>query len=180
MIRALAVLALLPWAACAQDIGERIARAARAQVGVTTTYDPAYAALAYPGGDVPEATGVCADVVIRALRRVGVDLQREVHEDMRANFAAYPDRWGLARPDRNIDHRRVANLMRYVERRGFVLADGAEWRAGDIAAWQLDGGLLHIGVVQDAPVVVHNIGAGARAEPVLHAWTLLGHYRWKE
>jgi uncharacterized protein YijF (DUF1287 family) len=180
----LLALCLLPAIAAAQEVGAMLARKALEQVGVTTSYDPAYVALAYPGGDVAPQTGVCADVVVRAFRGIGVDLQREVHEDMRRAFDAYPKLWGLKRPDRNIDHRRVANLMRFFERRG-VRIDSDDWRAGDIVAWRLDNGLLHIGVVGETPVgathppVIHNIGAGARAEDVLFAWTVLGHYRWK-
>ena len=102
-------------------LGNRIVVAARKQVGVTKEYDPAYVTLKYPGGDVPLRTGVCSDVVVRALRRVGIDLQKVVHEDMRQNFSAYPQKWGLRGPDKNIDHRRVPNLMRYFERHQIVM-----------------------------------------------------------
>jgi uncharacterized protein YijF (DUF1287 family) len=161
---------------------------ARAQVGVTTTYDPSYSRLAYPGGDVPADRGVCADVVVRALRRTGVDLQALVHEDMRANFAAYPHAWGLRGPDPNIDHRRVLNLETFLRRRGFAQpgAAAADFQAGDIVSWRLPGGLPHIGIVSDRVaadgsgrrLVIHNVGAGTREEDVLLAWPRAGHFRW--
>lgn len=169
--------------------GTRISAAAKAQIGVTVTYDPAYVALAYPGGDVPLRTGVCSDVVVRALRAVGLDLQKAVHEDMKANFPAYPKNWGLKKPDKNIDHRRVPNLMRYFERKQFEVsgdrADPANYLPGDIVAWRLDNGLLHVGIVSDArkagtPLVIHNIGRGAQEEDVLFAFKVIGHYRLKE
>ena len=153
-----------------------LARAAAQQVGVTTIYDPSYVQLRYPGGDLPMQRGVCADVIIRAFRKLGVDLQREVHEDMRANFRAYPKMWGLSGPDKNIDHRRVPNLMTFFARRG--KSTKAPYAAGDIVAWRLPGGLYHIGVVSEAPYVVHNIGRGARREDILFAYPIIGHYRW--
>jgi uncharacterized protein YijF (DUF1287 family) len=162
-----------------------IARAAARQVGVTTMYDPAYVRLAYPNGDVPVDRGVCADVIVRAFRAVGVDLQVEVHEDMRRHFAAYPHAWGLSAPDSNIDHRRVPNLMKLFERRGKRVAAGAPYEPGDIVAWRLPGGLYHIGIVAEdrvpgtnRPYMIHNIGEGARKEDVLEAFEILGHYRW--
>lgn len=170
--------------------GTPIAAAARAQVGVTTSYDPSYRRIAFPNGDVPADTGVCADVVVRALRGVGIDLQSEVNADMRAHFSAYPANWGLAKPDRNIDHRRVPNLRRWFERRGWSLAvsrRGRDYLPGDIVSWQLPGNLAHIGVVSTrfSPdrrqrLVVHNIAAGAVEEDVLFAWPIDGHYRLPE
>lgn len=154
-----------------------IARAAERQVGVTVVYDPSYVPLKYPNGDVPLDRGVCADVIIRAMRAVGVDLQREVHEDMRAHFSAYPKMWGLAAPDANIDHRRVPNLMKFFERRGKRVRDAFE--PGDIVAWRLPGGLYHIGIVaSDGRLMIHNIGRGAQKEDVLNAFEIIGHYRW--
>ncbi|HWS72370.1 MAG TPA: DUF1287 domain-containing protein, partial [Thermoanaerobaculia bacterium] len=147
-------------------------------------YDPAYVQLRYPNGDLPMVRGVCADVVVRAFRRVGVDLQAELHQDMARNFSAYPKKWGLRGPDSNIDHRRVPNLMTYFARRGKSLPLNAPYLPGDVVAWQLAGGLYHIGVVSNdrtswgEPLVVHNIGNGAQNEPVLHAFEVLGHYRW--
>lgn len=165
----------------------RVLVQAQAQVGVTRVYDPAYVRIAYPGGDVPQDRGICADVVVRAYRAGGVDLQRAVHDDMRADFAAYPRLWGLHGPDANIDHRRVANLMTYFARARQsrpVTAAAADYRPADVVAWRLPGGRLHVGVVSDRlspdgrrPLVVHNIGEGAQLQDVLFAWTLIGHYR---
>lgn len=159
-----------------------------AQAGVTTEYDPAYVALEYPGGDVPEKTGVCSDVVVRAFRKAGVDLQKEVHEDMKAARAQYPNKWGSAGTDKNIDHRRVLNLMKYFERKGKSLSisdDAADYQPGDIVAWELSNGVDHIGIVTNMIsdtdkrfLIVHNIGAGTRIEDVLLAWTVKGHYRF--
>jgi len=167
--------------------GGTLARAAAQQVGVTVAYDPGYTKIAYPNGDVPRERGVCTDVVIRAFRAVGIDLQQKVHEDMSRNFAAYPHKWGLAKPDSNIDHRRVPNLQRWFERQHRALpvtTKAADYRAGDVVSWKLPNGLDHVGVVSarrgndGRPLVVHNIGLGAQEEDVLFAWTLTGHYRW--
>lgn len=167
------------------EFGARIAKAAELQVGVTRFYDPAYVSVPYPGGDVPRDRGVCTDVVVRAFRSVGVDLQKEVHEDMRQNFRSYPRNWGLSRPDRNIDHRRVPNLMTWFTRKGRSVAAGEGVVAGDIVAWKLPGGLLHIGVASGdrvpgtrRPLMVHNIGAGAQKEDILNVYEVIGHYRW--
>lgn len=160
---------------------------AREQVGVTLAYDPAYRRIAYPGGDVPMDTGVCTDVVIRALRLQGLDLQKAVHEDMRANFPAYPKHWGLSRPDRNIDHRRVPNLMTWFKRQGMALQvsrQAADYRSGDIVTWDLGRGQTHIGIVSDRlstagePLILHNIGAGTREEAILFRFPVTGHYRF--
>jgi uncharacterized protein YijF (DUF1287 family) len=161
-----------------------IARAAQRQVGVTVHYDPSYVRLKYPGGDVPPDRGVCSDVVIRAFREAGiVDLQREVHDDMRVSFRAYPRMWGGTAPDANIDHRRVPNLMTFLKRRG--KSTSADFGAGDVVAWRLPGGLYHVGIVSSdlvpgttRPYVIHNIGRGAQKEDVLQAWDVIGHYRW--
>jgi uncharacterized protein len=165
-----------------------IIAAARAQVGVTTIYDPAYVALDFPGGDVPQDRGVCTDVVIRALR-VGwhVDLQLAIHRDMTADFAAYPTTWGLTRTDRNIDHRRVGNLAALFTRTGAALAVTDEPTAflpGDLVTWQLPGNLAHIGIVSDRrtsdglrPLILHNIGRGAQEEDILFAYPMTGHFR---
>ena len=173
----------------AQDAArDRLLAAAHAQVGVTRHYDGSYVRLAYPGGDVAPDRGVCTDVVIRALRAAGLDLQQAVHEDMRRDFAAYPRLWGLRQPDRNIDHRRVPNLETWLRRAGHALpvtTRAADYRPGDLVSWRLPGGLPHIGVVSDrlAPdgsgrrLVVHNIGAGAQVEDVLLAWAPVGHFR---
>jgi hypothetical protein len=165
--------------------GPLLARAASRQVGVTTLYDPSYVRLAYPNGDVPIERGVCADVVVRAFRALGVDLQVEINQDMRKDFGAYPRNWGLRAPDRNIDHRRVPNLMKYFERRKKRLPLDGAYEPGDIVAWRLPQGLHHIGVVAEGRVpgtdrffMIHNIGAGARKEDVLRAYEIIGHYRW--
>lgn len=178
---------VIPALAAAQDsIGNRIVAAARQQIGVTSEYDPAYTTLKYPGGDVPVHTGVCSDVVVRALRHVRIDLQKEVHEDMRKNFTAYPSKWGLKGPDKNIDHRRVPNLMRYLERHHIAIRENLNnaesYRPGDIVSWDLGGGVVHIGVVSDraagrAPLIIHNIGSGTKEENILFQYPVLGHYR---
>jgi uncharacterized protein YijF (DUF1287 family) len=153
-------------------------------------YDPTYFKIAYPGGDVPAEVGVCTDEVIRSYRKVGVDLQQEVHEDMKSNFARYPRKWGLKKPDTNIDHRRVPNLMVFFERQGASLpvsARAADYRPGDVVTWDLGGGLTHIGIVVNVAsaadperlLIVHNIGAGPRMEDVLFAWKITGHYRYE-
>jgi hypothetical protein len=189
-VLALALVGAFAGAAHAEPtFAQRLSAAAVAQVGVTLHYDPAYARIAYPGGDVPLERGVCSDVVVRALRRQGIDLQRLVHEDMRASFAAYPNNWGATSPDRNIDHRRVLNLQRYFERRGFALPitrSARDYRAGDFVAYALPGNLPHIGIVsargsEDGarPLLVHNIGQGAQLEDVLFTWPIVGHYRWR-
>ena len=163
------------------DQAPSIVRAARSQIGQTVRYDPAYTALDYPMGDVPIAKGVCTDVVIRALRQQSIDLQQLVHQDMKANFPAYPNRWGLKRPDPNIDHRRVPNLEVYFTRHGWAVQDG--YRAGDIVTWRLAGsGLPHIGIVSDrkqgdTPLIIHNIGAGTREEDILFHHEIVGHFR---
>ena len=163
------------------DKAPSIVRAARSQIGRTVRYDPAYTALDYPMGDVPIAKGVCTDVVVRALRQQGIDLQQLVHQDMKAKFSAYPNRWGLKRPDPNIDHRRVPNLEVYFTRHGWAVQDG--YRAGDIVTWRLAGsGLPHIGIVSDrkqgdTPLIIHNIGAGTREENILFRHEIVGHFR---
>lgn len=161
--------------------------AARAQIGVTRYYDPAYVQLAYPGGDVPVDRGVCTDVIVRAFRQRGLDLQQALHEDMRRHFSLYPRDWGARTTDRNIDHRRVPNLMRWFERQQWQQPGSGQpgdFHAGDIVAWKLSGsGLLHIGLVSDAhgyggvPLIIHNIGAGTQEDDILFAHTIIGHYR---
>jgi uncharacterized protein YijF (DUF1287 family) len=152
-------------------------------------YDPTYFRIPYPGGDVPAEVGVCTDEVIRSYRALGVDLQRLVHEDMDANFSAYPRKWGLKRTDANIDHRRVPNLMVFFERQGAaqpVTEDARDYRPGDVVTWDLGGGLTHIGIVVAVPSasderrlqIVHNIGAGPKMEDVLFNWKITGHYRF--
>jgi uncharacterized protein YijF (DUF1287 family) len=166
-----------------------VAEAAREQVGVTVGYDPAYLKLAYPGGDPPAAAGVCTDVVVRALRTaLELDLQQLVHEDMSGHFAAYPKHWNLQRPDRNIDHRRVPNLQTYFTRRGWRLPPSgraADYQPGDLVTCTVPPNRPHIMIVSDrksrdgTPMVIHNIGGGAREEDRLFAYPLTGRYRVK-
>lgn len=152
-------------------------------------YDPSYFSIAYPNGDVPADKGVCTDVVIRAYRKLGIDLQQLVHEDMAAHFDVYPKRWGLKRTDTNIDHRRVPNLMTFFSRKGVslpVTSTAADYRPGDIVTWDLGRGITHIGIVSDRPsidnarrLIVHNIGAGQVLADCLFSFTITGHYRYK-
>lgn len=169
---------------------KKIIDSAIEQTSYTFQYDPSYAKLDYPNGDVPRERGVCADVIVRAFRSAGVDLQKVVHEDMSRHFGAYPDKWGARRPDSNIDHRRVPNLMTLFERRAKsvpISRKPSDYVPGDVVAWELENHLLHIGLVTDAVsassqnyLVVHNIGEGAKIEDVLLSWKVIGHYRmWK-
>ncbi|GAC1446389.1 MAG: hypothetical protein NVSMB56_04610 [Pyrinomonadaceae bacterium] len=158
------------------------------QTNYTKGYDASYVKIAYPNGDVPRETGVCSDVVVRAFRAGGVDLQKELHEDMARAFAEYPQRWNLKQPDANIDHRRVPNLMTYFKRQGKALPmtqNADDYKPGDVVAWNLGGGQTHIGMVTNLQstanerfLIVHNIGAGAQIEDVLFAWKMIGHYRY--
>ena len=191
--RSVQILALLLGLAFAtpglsQEAGaHRIVEAARAQVGRTVRYDPAYVVLAYPNGDVPLEGGVCTDVVVRAFRSgLGVDLQQAVHEDMRRHFNRYPRIWGLRGPDRNIDHRRVPNLQTYFRRRGYELPvsrDPADYLPGDLVTCTVPPHLPHIMIVSDRtgeggrPLVIHNIGRGAREEDRLFEFPITGRYR---
>jgi uncharacterized protein len=166
---------------------QKIIEAARAQVGVTTSYDPAYRSMGYPGGDVPAASGVCTDVVIRALRKaMDIDLQKQVHEDMKNNFSRYPRIWGLSRTDRNIDHRRVPNLQTLFTRKGWKLPipeKTEDYQPGDLVTCTVPPHLPHIMIVSDRrtaggrPLVIHNIGQGAREEDRLADFPITGRYR---
>jgi uncharacterized protein YijF (DUF1287 family) len=152
------------------------------------TYDPTYFRIPYPNGDVPADKGVCTDVVIRAYRKVGIDLQQLVHEDMKNNFKSYPNLWGLSRTDTNIDHRRVPNLMKFFSDHGQSLSTqirAEEYKPGDIVTWSLGGGLTHIGIVIDKksidgkrPLIVHNIGRGQEISDCLFSYTITGHFRY--
>jgi uncharacterized protein len=167
---------------------ERVLAHSIEQTTRTFIYDPAYVKLDYPNGDVPIDRGVCADVIVRAFRQGGIDLQKELHEDMSKNFAKYPQKWGARRPDRNIDHRRVPNLMTWFERQGkdlWLNQKAKDFLPGDVVAWELADGRFHIGIVSQIKVkatnryaIVHNIGLGARLEDVLFEWKVIGHYRY--
>jgi len=158
------------------------------QTKITTGYDPSYVRINYPGGDVPIETGVCSDVVVRGFRKAGVDLQKEIHDDMGRAWPDYPKKWGANGRDPNIDHRRVWNLMTYFKRQGKslpVTTSREDYQPGDIVTWDLGNGADHIGIVvnswsenRNAYLMVHNIGAGARVEDVLFSWRITGHYRY--
>ena len=189
MIRAFLIFVCLILSLHAETPALKLVEAARKQVGVTTTYDPAYVTLAFPNGDVPIDRGVCTDVLIRAFRGgLSQDLQKLVNEDMRASFSAYPKQWGLAKPDKNIDHRRVPNLQTYFKRQGWSLAVSkvaTDCQAGDIVTCTVPPNLPHVMIVSDkkaadqTPLVLHNIGRGAREEVCLFTYPLTGHYRVK-
>ncbi len=186
-MRWFAAILILATALCSAAVKpDKIVAAARAQIGVTVAYDPAYRKLAYPGGDIPKHTGVCSDVVVRALREQGLDLQKEVHEDMQQDFGAYPRRWGRKQPDANIDHRRVLNLMTFFDRKHYaqpISKKPEDYVAGDIVTWDLGRGVTHIGIVSDrrtakrVPLIIHNIGRGTQEEDVLLQYRIIGHYR---
>jgi uncharacterized protein YijF (DUF1287 family) len=167
----------------------RVLESAHEQIKVTTHYTQDYRVLSYPGGDMPADTGACTDVVIRAFRNAGVDLQKEVHEDMATNFSVYPQKWGLKATDTNIDHRRVPNLQTFFTRRGKAVAissDGSNYQPGDVVTWDLDGkGMTHIGLVSNdwndrdkRYLIIHNIGGGVQEEDRLFNWKITGHYRY--
>lgn len=167
---------------------ERLIAAAIERTTHKVIYDGSYRRIAYPGGDVPDGFGVCTDVLIRAYRVLGIDLQKEVHQDMRRCFALYPKNWGLKRPDTNIDHRRVPNLQTFFTRKGQKLkvsASAEDYLPGNLVTWMLPGNLPHIGIVTDRrsedglrPLIVHNIGAGPVLEDMLFSYKITGHYRY--
>ena len=169
------------------DFNEKLVQAGVAQAGAAVAYDGSYRRIAYPGGDVPANIGVCTDVIIRAYRAVGIDLQVRVHEDMRQSFDTYPRIWGLSRADPNIDHRRVPNLQTYFRRQGaeLPLTAQSQFRPGDLVTWMLPGNLPHIGMVTDRRssdgkrwLIVHNIGRGPQIEDMLFDFRITGHYRY--
>jgi uncharacterized protein len=173
-----------------EDFTRRLVAAAIERTHHSVRYVSAYVRIPYPVGDVPPDTGVCTDEVIRSYRAVGVDLQKEVHEDMLQYFASYPNkrRWLLSHPDTNIDHRRVPNLMVFFQRKGesLPITDHArDYSPGDLVTWDLGGNVPHIGIVVDQKarwtgrfMIVHNIGEGPRMEDVLFNWKITGHYRY--
>ena len=167
----------------------KILQSAEEQTRLTKNYTQAYFTIPYPNGDLPIDTGACSDVVIRSFRAAGIDLQKEVHEDMAANFGAYPKKWGLAAPDTNIDHRRVPNLQTFFTRKGKsfpITANPDDYLPGDVVSWDLDGkGMTHIGVVSNLwnertkrYLIIHNIGGGTKAEDKLFDWKITGHFRY--
>lgn len=173
-----------------QDFYAKLAQASLELTEQQVVYDPTYFSIKYPGGDVPAGKGVCTDVVVRAYRKLGIDLQKEVHEDMKANFSKYPKNWGLKGTDKNIDHRRVPNLMVFFKRFGETKAitnNGADYLPGDIVSWDLGSGLKHIGMVSAKKtadgqrfLIVHNIGGGQVLSDCLFEFTIIGHYRYKK
>src|SRR5437016_12507345 len=185
-MKRVALLLFAATAVCSAAVeSAKLVASARSQIGITISYDPAYRKLEYPNGDVPKNTGVCADVIIRALREQGMDLQKEIHQDMKRDFAAYPQKWGLTKPDPNIDHRGVPNLMTYFRRKGYAQSGSEkaeQFAAGDIVAWDLGQGVTHIGVVSNlrsakgVPLVIHNIGQGTKEEDILFQFQVIGHY----
>jgi hypothetical protein len=169
-------------------LGLRLSNAALQLCKDAVVYDPSYFVIPYPNGDVPAGKGVCTDVVIRAYRKIGIDLQQRVHDDMKAHFSEYPKQWGLKKTDTNIDHRRVPNLITYFKRQGAALPlskNGVDYLPGDLVCWNLGGGITHIGIVVHRksadgkrPLIVHNIGAGQVEEDVLFSYKIIGHYRF--
>lgn len=173
-----------------QEFLKKLVAAAEERTHHTVRYSPAYVGIPYPGGDVPADTGVCTDEVIRSYRAVGVDLQKEVHEDMAKNFSAYPNKrgWLASRTDTNIDHRRVPNLMVFFSRKGETLPitpRAEDYLPGDLVTWDLGGDVPHIGIVVSEKsaeggrhLVIHNMGQGPKMEDVLFQWKITGHYRY--
>ncbi|MGD8569031.1 MAG: DUF1287 domain-containing protein [Gammaproteobacteria bacterium] len=168
----------------------RLVKAAKERTKHSVTYDGTYFTIDYPNGDIPQHLGVCTDVVIRSYRKLGIDLQKLVHEDMALHFDQYPSAriWGLSKPDKNIDHRRVPNLQVFFQRRGEALPvtdDPTDYKPGDLVTWMLPGNLPHIGIVIDErstdgnrPLIVHNIGNGPKKEDILFVYRITGHYRY--
>ena len=187
---ALVLLCFVSTAGAAQTLADKFVEAAKSLENPDVVYDGSYRRLEYPLGDVPADTGVCSDVVIRAYRLIGIDLQKLVHEDMSAHFSRYPSDWGLTRPDKNIDHRRVPNLRVFFKRKGVVLdasTDATDYKPGDIVTWNLSESrtLPHIGIVTDKrsldhkrPLIMHNIGNGQVFEDILFQYRITGHYRY--
>lgn len=191
---ALICLLVIPGFASAYRRGEpdgfskRLSEAALERTDHEVVYDGTYRSIEYPNGDVPDGIGVCTDVVVRAYRRLGIDLQKAVHEEMTAHFDAYPKNWNLSRPDSNIDHRRVPNLRSFFSRKGILLPttrDSKDYVAGDLVTWMLPKNTPHIGIVVGRkspdgirPLVVHNIGRGPSLDDMLFDYPITGHYRY--
>ncbi|CAM3583559.1 hypothetical protein FSS13T_23370 [Flavobacterium saliperosum S13] len=172
------------------DFQQKLSEAAILLTRDKVTYDPAYVSITYPNGDVPKNKGVCTDVIIRAYRKLGIDLQKEVHEDMKTHFNLYPNlkKWGLKKPDTNIDHRRVPNLEVFFSRKGVKLTvsyNAKDYKTGELVTWMIDNKLPHIGIVTNKkspdgkrPMIVHNVGAGQVLEDCLFRYTIVGHYKY--
>lgn len=175
-----------------KDFYQKLSDAAVSIIDRSIIYDPAYKQISYPNGDVAPNRGVCTDVVIRAYRKLGIDLQKEVHEDLKVNFSLYPNqkRWGLKSADKNIDHRRVPNLQIFFARKGetlLITKNKSDYKPGDLVTWDLGNGITHIGIVihqqaksGKAPLIVHNIGGGQVAQDILFKYKITGHYRYKK
>lgn len=184
----LLLISLLLLAKPEKDFYAKLSDAAISLTNESVVYDSAYTKIKYPNGDVPKNKGVCTDVVIRAYRKLGIDLQKEVHEDMKANFSKYPKMWGLRSTDTNIDHRRVPNLQVFFTRKGTSLSvsnNAADYTPGDIVTWMLDGNKPHIGIVVNRKssgryMVVHNVGYGQNLDDCLFNYKITGHYRYKK
>lgn len=183
-------LSALSYTAGQANFSEKLSEAAIELTTQDVVYDPSYFSIAYPNGDIPSNKGVCTDVVIRAYRKLGTDLQKEVHEDMKANFSKYPKNWGLSSTDKNIDHRRVPNLMVFLSRHGMVkpMTDiSTDYVPGDIVCWNLGGGTTHIGLVVNKKsidgrryLIVHNIGGGQVLADCLFDYKIIGHYSYEK
>lgn len=173
-----------------KTFAEKLSNAAISIIDPEVVYTPSYVGIKYPNGDVPEKTGVCTDVVIRAYRKLGIDLQKEVHEDMKSNFSKYPKTWGLKTTDKNIDHRRVPNLETFFTRKGEKLAvsqNSNDYKTGEIVTWMIGDKLPHIGIITHLksndgkrPMIVHNVGGGQVLEDCLFNYTIVGHFRFEK
>lgn len=185
---------LFLWILCLNPdlFSQKLSNAALELTKDKVTYDPSYVNIKYPNGDVPKDKGVCTDVIIRAYRKLGIDLQQEVHEDLKANFSKYPNlkKWGLKKPDTNIDHRRVPNLEVFFERKGQKIAvtqNPSDYKTGDIVTWMIGNKLPHIGIVTHKKsadgkrnLIVHNVGGGQVLEDCLFNWKIVGHFRYEK
>lgn len=173
-----------------KTFAEKLSNAAISIIDKDVVYTPNYVSIKYPNGDVPAKTGVCTDVIIRAYRKLNVDLQKEVHEDMKANFSKYPKTWGLTKTDTNIDHRRVPNLEVFFERKGEklkVTQNASDYKTGELVTWMINGKLPHIGIVTHLKstdgkrnLIVHNVGGGQVLQDCLFSYEIVGHYRFED
>lgn len=171
---------------------ERLSNAAISIINPSIDYDPAYFSIKYPNGDIPENKGVCTDVIIRCYRKLHIDLQKEVHEDMVSNFSEYPNlkKWGMTKTDTNIDHRRVPNLEVFFERKGTKLPvseDPKDYKTGELVTWMINGKLPHIGIITNKKsedgkrnLIVHNVGGGQVLEDCLFEYKIVGHYSYEK